>query len=564
MLVALDQSVRADLDRDRLALLAGREGDVAVLGDEVSRAGLAVDGLVIHGYFVRRGFRKRQHEARDRTARRASVARRILVELVFDGREVAHLRLVHGVPVVVQDAPGVARVGVPRPEGPARPLLSRRQVGRAVVVEVAAKIRGDRFQPRRILRVHQLGAELADPHGRDAFLVDVAPHLVELGGQVRREVGALEPGLLVDRVGIVVRRVDQLVVEREVDRPVAHAHQVAAPPIALAVVGADAFDEDQPVGVHRADGVAGRLRRQRPVVGAAAAPGTVVRLVVQVRTDDRLIVGIARRQHLPVVDPGRLRILAVVPQAILGRAGPGIAAVMVEDDLEADLVCIVDDLVHDLQRRQALQVRVLAEVDAVRRGRRMQHLAREGHADGVEAQIHHLVHHVLVAARPQAVRREGRRFEAEPVHAGDLHRVSGRVDDLVARGAEPAGRRPAAGIALDHRRVGNAERRAGRRIVVDDRAGTGRVGDGRAGRARQDDAEAFVGFNGRITGRGDLNRLLRLARCEGERARLRDIVAAGKRRAVGRREIHGDRRGGGRGQAHGEAGLPGRCRASFG
>src|SRR5207245_7382736 len=50
--------------------------------------------------------------------------------------------------------------------------------------------------------------------------------------------------------------------------------------------------------------------------------------------------------------------------------------------------------------------------DAVGRRGRMQHLAGEGQPDGVETQAHHLVHHVLVAARPQAMRREVRRFEA--------------------------------------------------------------------------------------------------------------------------------------------------------
>ncbi len=40
-------------------------------------------------------------------------------------------------------------------------------------------------------------------------------------------------------------------------------------------------------------------------------------------------------------------------------------------------------------------------------------------------------------------------FEAEPVHARDLHGVAVRIDDLVASGGEPAiGRRASGGIAL--------------------------------------------------------------------------------------------------------------------
>ena len=260
---------------------------------EVRAARRARHGVVVHRHRPGRRRRQRHQEGRVRAAR--SATRHVAVEVELDRRQVRHLVLVNRAPVVGQDAAGVARVGVPRPEGPAHALVAGRDVGRAVVVEVARQVGGDRLQPRRVLGVGEVGAELADVHRRDPLLVDVAPHLVELGRQVGREVAALEPRLGPDRVGIVVRRVDQLVVEVEVDRPVAHAHQVAAPPVGLALIGGDALDEDQPVGIDRADGVAGALGRRRPVGRPAAAPGAGVRLVVQVGADHRRVVGVARR-----------------------------------------------------------------------------------------------------------------------------------------------------------------------------------------------------------------------------------------------------------------------------
>src|SRR5262245_65738510 len=99
---------------------------------------------------------------------------------------------------------------------------------------------------------------------------------------------------------------------------------------------------------------------------AAIAPRAVVRLVVQVRADHREIVGVALRQHLPVRYPLRLTVLGIVPQAVLRRAGTGLAAMMIEDDLEADLVSVLDDLVHDLQAGETLEIGIERIVDAAR------------------------------------------------------------------------------------------------------------------------------------------------------------------------------------------------------
>jgi hypothetical protein len=155
-------------------------------------------------------------------------------------------------------------------------------------------------------------------------------------------------------------------------------------------------------------------------------------LVVQVRADHRRSVGVAGGQHLPVVDPGLFRESALEPEAAAVGARAGGGAVVVEDDLEADLAGIGDDLVHDLQAVEAGEVRVPAVVDAVGSAARGEELVGEGQADRVEAQIRHLVHHLLVVARMKAVGRVATGLHAEPVHARDLHHVVRRIEDLIA------------------------------------------------------------------------------------------------------------------------------------
>ena len=105
---------------------------------------------------------------------------------------------------------------------------------------------------------------------------------------------------------------------------------------------------------------------------------------------------------------------------------------MIEDDLQADLPGIGHDPVHDLQPVEPGQIRVLAEVDAGGRAAGVKQLVGEGQADGVEPQIRHLLHHLLVVARMQAVRRIAVRLQAKPVHAGNLHPIARRINNLIA------------------------------------------------------------------------------------------------------------------------------------
>ena len=90
----------------------------------------------------------------------------------------------------------------------------------------------------------------------------------------------------------------------------------------------------------------------------------VVRLVAEIHADDGGVVGVAAGEHLPVGDPGGFGVALGEPEAAEPGAVAGLGAVVVEDDLEALLAGVGDDLVEDLERVQALEV----GVDGGRRG----------------------------------------------------------------------------------------------------------------------------------------------------------------------------------------------------
>ena len=243
------------------------------------------------------------------------------------------------------------------------------------------------------------------------------------------------------------------------------AGEVAAPPAALhRVVGdlvpgvrgaaaeaAHALDDDQPVRVHRVDRVADALGRELPVAGGvAAAPAGAgriglgalrVRLVEQVGADDGRVAGVALGEHLPVRDHRRLGDRARVPER---RLAGGRRTVAVEDHAHAEVAGVVDDLVEDLQRRQADQVRVREVVDPGGAGVGPECVARVGDAQGVEAELGHVVELVAPGrARPEPVERLVVRLHAEPVDAGELHLGAGRVDDPASVGVQVTGARAA-------------------------------------------------------------------------------------------------------------------------
>ncbi len=152
---------------------------------------------------------------------------------------------------------------------------------------------------------------------------------------------------------ISMRAVDQLVGPVQAHRVLAHAHQVAAPPVEFALVLLHPLDDDQQVGVDRQDRIPGPLGGQAPVGGrVVAAPGSpAARLVVQIHPDHRIVPGVPLGQHDPVIDPALFAVLRGVPQLGLGMA---VGPVPVEDDLQPALSGSRDDPIHNLQPGQSL------------------------------------------------------------------------------------------------------------------------------------------------------------------------------------------------------------------
>ncbi len=103
-----------------------------------------------------------------------------------------------------------------------------------------------------------------------------------------------------------------------------------------------------------------------------------MRFIVEIDADDGRVARIAGGQHRQVADPLALGIRGRVPEA--GRIGAVACfrAVVIEEDLEADLARVGHDLVHDLQAALPLQVGILVEVDAVGRAARIEELITVG------------------------------------------------------------------------------------------------------------------------------------------------------------------------------------------
>ena len=336
----------------------------------------------------------------------------------------------HGAPVVLEHAAGITRVGVPGPVGPADALL--------------LDVRGELVDPASLdgVGADVLGAELADQDRCNALLLDVAEALLPAVGEDRGHVRIREPRLGEDARAVLMRRVDDAVGDGEADRVGADALEVAAPPVAVELIPArdgafNALDDDQPVRGLGQHGIAATLGGAAPVIGCTGAPRSfTMRLVLEVGTDHVGRVGVARCELAPGRHPV---VLGVATQPVPERVHEGVVGrrVVVEDDHQALATGLRDDDVHHLLGRLALQLGVLATavIDAAGGGR-VQHLERERHADRVEAVGLDLGEHVLVVARPQAVRGVDAGLEAEPVDALQDDLVAAGVNDGAALGLE--------------------------------------------------------------------------------------------------------------------------------
>ena len=151
-----------------------------------------------------------------------------------------------------------------------------------------------------------------------------------------------------------------------------------------------------------------------------------MRLVAQVEADHGRVARVPPGQRDPVVHPGLAGVGAGVPEPVgLGRL-PRLGPVVVQDDLEAGLPGVGDDLVEDLQRVQAAEVGVdragaVIEAEVLRHDRALGHLVRERDPDGVVAERLHSVHDGRVLLEVQSRGHPVRRLHAVPGDPGDAH-----------------------------------------------------------------------------------------------------------------------------------------------
>src|SRR5580704_17548276 len=96
---------------------------------------------------------------------------------------------------------------------------------------------------------------------------------------------------------------------------------------------ANAFNKDQQIRINALNSIAAALRRRVPIGTRAAAPGcSPARLIPQIGTNHIWIALVALYDSLPVTDPARFGVGAVVPKGISvsGTTAPlGIAAMVI-------------------------------------------------------------------------------------------------------------------------------------------------------------------------------------------------------------------------------------------
>ena len=351
----------------------------------------------MHRHRLATGGRERDGEGGRGGRGRATGARHDR-ELKLHRLERIDLGRIHRLPIVGQDAAGVARVRIPRPIGPADPLLARLQVVRAIAVQIPLQIVDHLGIPGPIARRRQSAPEFPEQNGRGARAREIAPIFVPHGRQVVGIARVAEIGLREDARRIVVGGVDKPAGRVQPHRRRPGVGEVATPPVTSRRGPLDALHDHQQAGVGGKHGVACPLGGQPPVIDTAVAPGGgAVRLVVEIDANNRRVAHISRCQHREVADPRALRISGRVPEA--GGVGTvaRIGAVVIQEDLEPNLPGIGHDRIHDLQAALPLQIGVLREVDAVGCASGVEELVAVGQADRVEAERLHLVHHLPVA-----------------------------------------------------------------------------------------------------------------------------------------------------------------------
>lgn len=258
-----------------------------------------------------------------------------------DALEHRHLVVVQGRPVVVEDAAGVPAVRV---QAPIRET-------QAVLFDVVDQI----VLPDAFLRggVTLVSAELANPDGGDTSQAQKGPVLVPNTVEVSGETWIVEPSLVVDSWSVVVRRVDHLVTDAEADRSVTGIGDVSAPPVIVATDGFDSLDNEQPLGYNAEELVGHPLSRLIPVSAGAGGPPSrlPMGLIMEISSNDSVLIFVPLSQELPVADPLTLWDLASVPQLALAVL---VGSVSVEYDPKSDFLAPVNQIVEDFERLLAL------------------------------------------------------------------------------------------------------------------------------------------------------------------------------------------------------------------
>ena len=106
----------------------------------------------------------------------------------------------------------------------------------------------------------------------------------------------------------------------------------------------------------------------------------------------------------------------------------------IQDDFQANLAAIRDDLVHALDRCQSLKVWILRIIDAICGCTRFEHFIREWKPQRVEPKLFDLIENGFVSTRPESVQYSIASLESKPIHSADSYCLSTRVDNLISSG----------------------------------------------------------------------------------------------------------------------------------
>jgi len=113
--------------------------------------------------------------------------------------------------------------------------------------------------------------------------------------------------------------------------------------------------------------------------------------------------------------------------------------VAIKDHSQAPFSGSRNDLIHDFEPVQFLQIWIKVIVDPIRNAGGIKKLVAVREADGVETQLHDLVKDTIQIARPQTMRGIALGLEAEPVEPGQNDLVAFHIQDALAIGMQVIG-----------------------------------------------------------------------------------------------------------------------------